>query len=433
LPFNETTWASLLVDSFPRWREDLMLTVNEARKRVLEAVELLDVEDVLISDSLGCVLAQDRHALHPLPRFANSAMDGFAVRGADAKAASDGSPVTLEIVGEIRAGDPGDVHVDNGQAARIMTGGALPPGADAVVPIEEVEESETTVVVKAATPAGRHVRPAGDDVAAGDLLASAGTELGPGEIALLAAMGVSPVPVRGAPRVAVLVTGDELVDPEAEPGPGQIRDSNSVALRALVAEAGGRVVHFERVPDERAATLGAFKQAADLADLVLSSGGVAVGKYDFVKDVVEELGHIDLWRVAMQPGKPVVLGEIASTPFLGLPGNPVSIHVGFEQFVRPAIRKMRGCRSLLRPTIEARLTEPIDKRPGRLHFVRVRLSASSDGWRATPTGPQGSHIQSSLVDCHGVARFEIDSTHIDAGEPVVVEVWRLPDVHEGVE
>jgi molybdopterin molybdotransferase len=397
------------------------------------ARELLNVEEVLISDALGCVLADDQHAPHPLPRFANSAMDGFAVRGSDAGAASESSPVTLEVVGEVRAGDPGSVRVESGTAARIMTGGALPPGADAVIPIEEVDESGSTVVVKAATPAGRHVRPAGDDVDAGELLVTAGTELGPGEIALLAAMGVSPVSVRGAPRVAVLVTGDELVDPEAEPGPGQIRDSNSVALRALVAEAGARVVLFERVPDDRAATLGAFKRAGDLADLVVSSGGVAVGKYDFVKDVVEELGNIDLWRVAMQPGKPVVLGDIGTTTFLGLPGNPVSIHVGFEQFVRPAIRKMRGCRSLLRPTIEARLTEPIDKRPGRLHFVRVRLSASSDGWRATPTGPQGSHIQSSLVDCHGVARFDIDSTHLDAGDSVVVEVWRLPGVNEGVE
>src|SRR5918992_2079961 len=186
------------------WRRDLMLTVEEARTRVLDAVELLNVEDVLISDALGCVLAHDQHAPHPLPRFANSAMDGFAVRGSDAEAASESSPVTLEVVGEVRAGDPGRVRVESGTAARIMTGGALPPGADAVVPIEEVEESATTVAVKAATPTGRHVRPAGDDVDAGELLVTAGTVLGPGEIALLAAMGVSPVPVRGAPRVAVL-------------------------------------------------------------------------------------------------------------------------------------------------------------------------------------------------------------------------------------
>jgi molybdopterin molybdotransferase len=229
------------------------------------------------------------------------------------------------------------------------------------------------------------------------------------------------------PKVAVLVTGDELVAPEAEPGPGQIRDSNSVALTVLVKEAGGEVVPFPCVPDQRSEVVEAFARATDLADLIVSSGGVAVGKYDFVKDVVEELGGIDLWRVAMQPGKPVVLGNIKGTPFLGLPGNPVSIHVGFEQFVRPAIRKMRGCKSLLRPTIRTRLTESIQKRAGRLHFVRVRLQTTEDGWLATPTGPQGSHIQSSLVECDGVARFAADATELEAGAEVVVEVWRLPE------
>jgi molybdopterin molybdotransferase len=240
-------------------------------------------------------------------------------------------------------------------------------------------------------------------------------------------MGFSPLRVRRGPKVAILVTGDELVPPEAQPGPGQIRDSNSIALRALVADAGGDSLVFPSVRDDRTATLEAFRRAGEIADLVLSSGGVAVGKYDFVKEVVAELGRIDMWRVAMQPGKPVVLGSIGSTPFLGLPGNPVSIHVGFEQFVRPAIRKMRGCRGLLRPSVVAELTEPIKKRPGRLHFVRVGLHARSGKWFATPTGAQGSHIQSSLIDCNGVARFDIEETKIDAGSEVVVEVWRLPE------
>jgi molybdopterin molybdotransferase len=237
---------------------------------------------------------------------------------------------------------------------------------------------------------------------------------------------MSPVRVREAPRVAILVTGDELVPPEATPEPGFIRDSNSVALRALVAEAGGEPIPFPPIPDNREAVVAQFRRASELADLVISSGGVAVGRYDFVKEVVEELGRIDLWRVAMQPGKPVVLGSIGSTPFLGLPGNPVSIHVGFEQFVRPAIRKMRGCRSLLRSTLEARLTETIHKQPGRLHFVRVRLRDEGEGWLAEPTGAQGSHVQSSLVECHGVARFDRESSELPAGSSVVVEVWKLP-------
>lgn len=399
-----------------------MLTVEEARARVLKAVSRLEAEDVLIGDALGRVAANDIEAPHPLPRFDNSAMDGYALRAED----TVGAPVELRVTGEVRAGDPGDIEVERGSAVRIMTGAPLPPGADAVCPVELTEERSGAVLVKEETPPRKHVRPAGDDVEAGDRLVTAGSELGPGELALLASIGCSPISVYRVPRAAVLVTGDELVPPEAEPAPGQIRDSNQVALRALVHEAGGEVAS-SRVPDDLDATLEAFRAAAAESDLVLSSGGVAVGKYDFVKDVVEKLGRVDLWRVAMQPGKPVVLGALGEVPFLGLPGNPVSIHVGFEQFVRPALRKMRGCRSLLRPELTARLTETIEKAPGRLHFVRVRLAPHPAGWEATPTGPQGSHIQSSLVGCHGVARFAAEATRLDRGSEVTVEVWRLPE------
>ena len=404
-----------------------MLTVEEARDRVLAAVTPLPVEEVLVGEARGLVLSETLFAPHPLPRWDNSAMDGYALRGEEGTAASPESPLVLEIVGEVRAGDPGNVEVTDGTAVRIMTGAPLPPGANAVIPVEETEETDGKVVVKAAAPRGAHVRPAGDDLNEGDLLVESGTELGPGELALLATMGFSPVRVRRGPKVAILVTGDELVAPEVDPGPGQIRDSNSIALRALVSDAGGEPLVFPSVRDDRAVTLDAFRRAGELADLVLSSGGVAVGKYDFVKDVIEELGRIDMWRVAMQPGKPVVLGSIGSTPFLGLPGNPVSIHIGFEQFVRPAVRKIRGCRSLLRPEIRAELTEPIHKRPGRLHFVRVGLALRDGKWFASPTGAQGSHIQSSLIDCNGIARFDIEETKIDAGSEVVVEVWRLPE------
>lgn len=332
----------------------------------------------------------------------------------------------LEVVGEVRAGAPGALEVRAGTAARIMTGAPLPTGADAIVPVEETEEDDGVVAIRAVAPSGRHVRPAGDDVAEGDELVRAGMELGPGELALLASMGFSPIDVRRGPRVAIVVTGDELVPPESAPGPGQIRDSNSVALGALVRSAGGEAVPCAPVTDDLSATVEAFARAAKLCDLVISSGGVSVGRYDFVKMAIEELGRIDMWRVAMQPGKPVVLGAIGDTPFLGLPGNPVSIHIGFEQFVRPAIRKMRGCSSLLRPTLVATLEEAVHKSPGRLHFVRVRLAWRDGQWRATPTGRQGSHIQSSLVDCDGVARFEADAPVLNEGDDVVVEVWKLP-------
>ena len=404
-----------------------MLTVGEARDRVLSAVRPLDPADVLVADAIGHVTARDLVAPHSLPRFDNSAMDGYAVRSDDVATASRDHPVALAIVGEVRAGVSGEgLTVDPGTAARIMTGAPVPRGADAIVPVEVTEESDDKVTVLEPSPHGKHVRPAGDDVVEGDVVVAAGIEVGPGEAALIASLGLSPLPVRRGPKVAVLVTGDELVPPEADPGPGQIRDSNSIALHALVAATGGEVVPLGPVPDERAGVVDAFERAATLADLVVSSGGVAVGKYDFVKDVVAELGNIDMWRVAMQPGKPVVLGSVRGTAFLGLPGNPVSIHVSFEQFVRPAIRKMRGCRDLLRPVISATLGAPLSKPAGRMHFVRVRLEAEAGGWRAIPTGGQGSHIQSSLVDCHGVARFERDETELPAGAEVQVEVWRLP-------
>ena len=400
-----------------------MLSVAEARARVLAAVEALDPVSVLVADALGLTVAEDLRAPHPLPRFDNSAMDGYAVRAAD----TTDAPVELRVTGEVRAGSIStEEGLAPGTAVRIMTGAPVPEGADAIVPVEVTEESGDVVRILESVQAGRHVRPAGDDVDTGQLVLAAGMELGSGELALVASLGLSPVPVRPRPRVAILVTGDELVPPEEEPGPGQIRDSNSIALRALVREAGAEPLAMPHVPDDRAATLDAFKWAAEDADLVVSSGGVAVGRYDFVKEVVEELGGIDMWRVAMQPGKPVVLGSLGATPFLGLPGNPVSIHVSFEQFVRPAIRKMRGCATLFRPTITAKLTETISKRPGRLHLVRVRLDATGRGWTATPTGPQGSHIQSSLVGTHGVAVFERDLDRLDAGSPVEVQVWSLP-------
>ena len=403
-----------------------MLTVEQARERVLASVEPRVPEDVTVADALGLVLATDAVAPHALPRFDNSAMDGYAVRGADVVGASQSRPVRLRLAGEIKAGVPGDVEVTTGTAVRIMTGAPVPAGADAIVPVEVTSEPDGHVEVHEAVEAGRHVRPAGEDVSEGDVLVEVGTELGPGELALLASVGLSPVSVRRGPRVAVVVTGDELVAPEAVPAPGQIRDSNSVALRALVAQAGADPVPYPYVADDREAVREALERAGATSDLVVTSGGVSVGGYDFIKEVVAELGRIDLWRVAMQPGKPVVVGSVGEVPFLGLPGNPVSVHVGFEQFVRPAIRKMRGCRTLLRPTLTARIGETLRKPPGRLHFVRVRLRESDGSWSATPTGPQGSHIQSSLVECDGLARFEIDATTLEMGSPVEVEVWNLP-------
>lgn len=402
-----------------------MLSVDEARARVLAAVEPCEEIDVALSDAPGMVSSRAIDAPHPLPPFDNSAMDGYAVSSADVAGAAPDAPVTLQVVDESRAGTPASCEVEPGTAVRIMTGAAVPVGADAIVVVEDTAEEGSVVTIRA--PGGRHIRRAGEDLARGDVALPAGIELGAGELALLAALGRARVTVRRRPRVALLVTGDELADAGAELVPGQIRDSNSIALRTLAEEAGAEVAYQRRVPDEWEAALDAFEDAGRNADLVVSSGGVAVGRYDLVRQVVEKLGEIDFWKVAMQPGKPVVLGSVGAARFMGLPGNPVSVHVSFEQFVRPAIRKMRGCRSLLRPRLRARIASEITKKPGRLHFVRVRLERSGDDLRAIPTGPQGSHIQSSLVQCDGLALFPLEAQKLEPDDEVMVEVWRLPE------
>lgn len=402
-----------------------MLTVEAALERVLAAIEVGPAIEIELEAALGLVTSVEVMAPHALPRFDNSSMDGYAVRAQDVVEATDASPVNLRLIDESRAGSPATSRVEPGKAIRIMTGAEVPEGTDSIVIVENTSEQDETVIVRA--PGGEYIRPAGEDVEAGGVAVPMGTELDPGGLALLAACGVAKVRVHRRPRIALLVTGDELTTADVELAPGQIRDSNSIALRTLTLTTGADVSFYARVSDDLDDALNLYQKASEEADLVVSSGGVAVGRYDVVREVIEKLGRIDLWRVAMQPGKPVVLGWINDIPFLGLPGNPVSVHVSFEQFVRPAIRKMLGCRRLLRPRLPARLTKEVRKVPGRLHFVRVRLNWKNGVLEATPTGPQGSHIQSSLIACDGVALFPADAEHLLAGSEVTVEVWGLPD------
>lgn len=399
-----------------------LLTVEEARSRILALVSPLSEEEIPIEDGLGRCLVAPAVAPHPLPRFDNSSMDGYALRSADL---NGDFPVRLRVVGEVRAGEVAPSRLEPGTAFRIMTGAPVPLGADAIAPVEIASEAGDEVEVRSA-PRSSYIRPAGDDVAEGEALVEAGRQLGPGELALLAAVGLSPLRVHRVPRVACVTTGDELVAPEEEPGPGRIRDSNGIALDALAREAGAVVSHYVRIPDDPDDVEHALSDAASSCDLVVSAGGVSVGRHDYVRDVVERRGRVDLWRVAMQPGKPLLAGTFGDTAFVGLPGNPVSVHVGFEQFVRPAIRRMLGCRDLLRPVAPARLSQRLTKPAGRVHLVRVRLEWQGDRLVATPTGPQGSHIQSSLVGSHGLARFEADETVLEEGAEVQVEVWLLP-------
>ncbi len=372
-----------------------MLTVEEARERILAHFAPLEAEDVPLTEALGRVLAEDAIAREELPPFANSAMDGYALRAEDTMAATDAHPVRLRLAGEVPAGRVYEGVVGAGEAVRILTGAPVPEGANAVLEQEQVTIEQNAVVIAQSVAPGNNIRPAGDDVRPGTLLARAGSEIGPARIALLAALGISPVRVSRRPRVAILSTGDELAPLGTTPRPGQIRESNSPYLAAAVARAGGEPVPLGVAPD-RAEELRARLLAARQADLILTSGGVSVGDYDLVKQILAEQGNIDFWRVRMRPGKPLAFGKLGETPLLGLPGNPVSAAVTFELFGRPAIRRMLGCTRVERPLVEAELEGEAIARVDRRQYVRVRLRSRGGTLVATPTGAQGSHLISSL-------------------------------------
>ena len=383
-----------------------MISIEEARAAVLAAVTPLGAEEVALAAAHGRVLAEDVAAAHDVPPFANSAMDGFALRAAGA----DGP---LRLGGESRAGAPFAGTVLPGQAVRISTGAALPAGADAVVPVERATVAGELVTIDGEVAPGDHVRGAGEDLRAGAIVLRRGSRLGAAELGVAAGAGRAGVLVAHRPRVAVVATGDELV-PAGEPlGPGQIHDSNALALAALAADAGAEVVASLRAGDGKAATVAALRTALDEADVVLTSGGVSVGPHDHVKAALAELGVRErFWRVALRPGKPTWFGERDGVLVFGLPGNPVSALVTFTLFARPALAALQGAPPPARRRVV--LAEPIERHESRDEAVRVRLD--EDG-RAHPTGPQGSHQLSSMVGAdalaivpRGTGRMESDAT-----------------------
>jgi molybdopterin molybdotransferase len=388
-----------------------MHSIDEARAAVLAQVRPLGAEEVAIGAALGRVLAEDIIAAADVPGFANSAMDGFAVRSGPAGR-------TLRIIGESRAGAPATAAVGDGEAIRISTGAMLPEGADAVLQIELVREDTDSVTLNDEVRPGRNVRHAGDDIRAGTAVLRTGTALGPAELGVAVNAGRAAVRVARRPRVAVLATGDELVDPGAALGPGQIHDSNATTLSALAATSGAQV-HALRVPDERAATEQAIAGALEGADLVLLSGGVSVGPHDHVKPALQANGVDEVfWRVALRPGKPTWFGVRRSdtTLVLGLPGNPVSAYVTFTLFARPALAALQGADPA--PHLRrARLAVPVERHPDRDECVRVRIDA--DG-AATPTGPQGSHILTSLLGADGLAVIPRGEGELAPGTEIVV-------------
>lgn len=370
-----------------------MLTLEEARRRLLARARVAGEEEVSLAAASGRVLADPRVvAALDVPPFANSAMDGFALRAAD-------TPGTLRIVGEVAAGSAHLQEVSAGTAVRITTGAPVPPGADTVVPLEDAGESDAIVTVPVTAP-GTYVRMTGSDTPEGTEVCLPGV-LGPPAIAVLASLGLAQVRVRRRPRVAILSTGDELVDPGLSLGPGQIYDSNAAALAAAITEAGGEPQPLGRAPDTRDAVEEALRAGAG-ADLIVTSGGVSVGQHDYVRRVLEDSGGLDFWRIAVQPGKPLAVGEIAGVTVIGLPGNPVSALVTFELFVRPMIRAMLGLAGDGRLRVQARPEERIGKDPPRRAFLRVTVWHEAGETLARSIGGQGSAQLRPLAEANAL-------------------------------
>lgn len=390
-----------------------LISIDEARRRVLEAAPRLAQKDVALADALGRVLAEEVASPIDVPPFDTSGMDGFAVVA--------GPPDELRVVGEARAGHPAAETVSGGVAIRISTGAVLPDGADAVVPVERAEPHDSAVRVPDTEP-GANVRRAGEDIRAGDVVLRAGTVLGPAELGVAAAVGRASLRCAERPRVAVLVTGDELTPPGEPLAPGGIYSSNGFALAAQVARAGGLVERRETVEDTVEGTVGSLGSALKAADLVVVSGGVSVGPHDHVKDALAKLGVDELfWGVALKPGKPTWFGTRGGTLAFGLPGNPVSAMVTFQLFVRPAIAVLQGA-SPSAVRAEAFLEESVPRNPGREQVVRVRLRHTRDGLAASPTGAQGSHILTSMVGADALALIAPGDGDAEVGERVEVEL-----------
>jgi len=396
-----------------------MLSVEEALEAILSRVSVLGTERVDVLASLGRVLAEPIVSRREIPPWANSSMDGYAVRAGDTRAGA-----ALAVVGRVEAGALPSQAVGRGEAMRIFTGAPLPPGADAVVPQEDVEATNGRLTLRAAVDRAAYVRPAGEDVRVGDRVLEAGVTLRAAEVGLLATLGHAQVMVYRRPRVAILSTGNELADLGTEPGAGQIPNTNTYSLMAQVLEAGGDPVSLGVAPDRLEAIEERVRRARD-ADVVLSSAGVSVGELDLVREAFTRAGaELHLWKVSMRPGKPITFGSLDGRPVFGLPGNPVSAMVTFELFVRPALLKMSGRRRLTRPRLRVRALAPIPNPGSRRGYLRVQLETTNDGaLGARLTGEQGSAILRSMVAADALAVVAPDTT-VATGETVEAIVLR---------
>lgn len=397
-----------------------MIPLEEARAKVLASLPSPSVIRTDVADSSGLVLAEDVVSEVTVPPFDNSAMDGYAVRHSDLESI----PVTLPVVEDLAAGYVASASVDRGTAIKIMTGAPIPTGADTIVRVEDTIPGQGMVEILERPAKGTSVRPAGGDVRVGESVFTAGEVITPRHIGVLAAIGVSSVDVFRPLTVAVMSTGDEVRPPDtADLLPGQIRDSNRPLLKGLLADLGVTVVDFGIIPDDRGQLTEAFSQAAAQFDAVITSGGVSMGEYDLVKQVLTSLGGIELWKVAMQPAKPFAYGAISGTPLFGLPGNPVSVFVAFEQFVRPAIRKMMGHTRLQRPVVRGVMDEAVSTDPEKTVFLRVSTEPIDGEYHARLAGGQSSNVLTAAARATGFAVVPRGTADVAAGETIDLEMF----------
>lgn len=408
-----------------------LLSVDEARKRILARLHPVSTETLPLTACIQRVLAADIAATDDLPPFDNSSMDGFALRAADTTRAAPASPLTLRVVADIPAGSTPSVSLSAGQAARVMTGAPLPPGADAVIPVEDTDFHdrspgsaipETITIEKSLRP-GENVRPRGMDIRRGEIALQKGTVLKPQDVGLLAMLGFPQVTVYKKPLAALLSSGDELLEVDAPLQPGKIRDSNSYMLASLIESAGAEVLRLGIAKDTRESVYALLEQAAARrVDLILSSAGVSVGAFDYVKEVVEANGSLTFWRVNMRPGKPLAFGEYKGIPFIGLPGNPVSAFVGFEVFVRSALGRLAGRMDGARLKVRVRSEEEIIS-DGRESYLRAIVREENGQFTARLTGHQGSGNLLSLVQANALLIIPAGVKCVPAQQEV--EAWLL--------
>jgi molybdopterin molybdotransferase len=399
-----------------------MISVDEALEIILKNIEVLGLERVDILNSLGRVLGEDVHAPYHIPPWDNSAMDGYAVIHKDVEGASSQSPALLTVIADLPAGYTAARGLSRGEAIRIMTGAPIPGGSDTVVMVEDTQAEKNQVKILKAPGRGDNIRKAGEDVTRGSRVLSRGSIIHPAAIGMLASLKRSFISVYQRPRVAVISTGDELIDVDGELTAGKIVSSNTYSLASLVNDSGAHPLMLGIAQDRPEALRDIFK-AAMTADMIVSSGGVSVGDYDLVKDMLRELGaEMKFWKVAMRPGQPLAFGVIEGKPTFGLPGNPVSCMISFEQFVRPSLLKASGHKGIFRPLVEARLKDPISKKEGKKYFLRCVITVVDGQYVVTTTGEQGSGILLSMVKANGLIVLPEAQKDFPAGTMVRVQV-----------